>query len=319
MPSNAAGPTGLTVNPKPARLRDAAVREPARERRASEPDPTATPVDDVAADAPAEVVSIRPESDAGGVSAIRKTFAALEFIAERGGASAREVSQALGMPMPTVYRILGSLVDSDYLVHLKSDRRFELGYKLHRLGVSLHRQVGVPAQVKTEIARLHERAQTAAYFAVYRGPDVIVAFVDDCPDHRRLQPLNFGMHEASHATAYGKIMLAGMTDAQRDSYLEVHPLTPFTPTTIVDRAELDARLDEVALAGIAWEHEEFVPGMTCAAIAVRDASGMIVGSAAISAASTDVVGREAELEDALRRTASQLSRWFRTGSAALAH
>ncbi|WP_104176736.1 transposase [Cryobacterium sp. Y50] len=187
-----------------------------------------------------------------GVVTVEKTLAILEIVAERGGASAKDVSQALGYPLPTVYRLLQALVQGDYLVHLKGERRFELGYKLDRLGVSLHRQIGVPAPVRAEIVRLHEAAQTAGYFAVYRGADVVVAYVVDSPAHPRLVPLNFGFHEAAHATAFGKILLAGMSTEQVGQYLEVHGTPRLTSTTITSRDELDAELSAVVNRGIAW-------------------------------------------------------------------
>lgn len=144
------------------------------------------------------------------VQTVEKTLAILEHVAHRGGATARDVSEALGYPLPTAYRLMQALVQSDYLVHLRAEHRFELGYKLDRLGLSLHRQVGVPRPVRQEVARLHEQADAAAYFAVYRGADVVVAHVVDSPARPRLTPLSFGFHEAAHATAFGKIMLAGM-------------------------------------------------------------------------------------------------------------
>jgi DNA-binding IclR family transcriptional regulator len=250
-----------------------------------------------------------------GVMTVEKTLAILEIVAERGGASAKEVSEALGYPLPTVYRLLQALVQSDYLVHLKGQRRFELGYKLDRLGVSLHRQIGVPTPVRAEIARLHGLARTAAYFAVYRGADVVVAYVVDSPEHPRLQPLQFGFHEAAHATAFGKILLAGWTEEQIDRYLEVHAMSPLTASTMTSRDELGEHLRRVAHLGIAWEHEEFVPGETCAAVGVRNSAGMIVGAVAISAPSPEISpARELELERYLRDTSNHVSRYYRAGT-----
>jgi DNA-binding IclR family transcriptional regulator len=249
-----------------------------------------------------------------GVQTIERTLAILEIIAERGGASAREVSTALGYPLPTVYRLMQALVHSDYLVHLRSEHRFELGFKLDRLGVSLHRQVGVPTPVRAEIARLHDKASAAAYFAVYRGADVVVAYVVDSPTHPRLTPLNFGFHEAAHATAFGKIMLAGMPSEQVEQYLDVHGMPRLTTETLLDRQVLDEHLRVVAQRGVAWEREEFVPGMTCAAIGIRSGAGMVVGAVAISLPSATIrAGRERELERHLRDTANQVSKYYRSG------
>ena len=249
-----------------------------------------------------------------GVATVEKALAILEVVAERSGASAREVSDALGYPLPTVYRLMQALVQSDYLLHLKGQHRFELGYKLDRLGVSLHRQIGIPSTVRAEIARLHNLARTAAYFAVYRGSDVVVAFVVDSPVFPRLTPLNFGFHQAAHATAFGKILLSGMSSEQRDQYLEVHGMTKLTATTATERTVLDDELRQVAQSGIAWELEEFVPGQCCAAIGVRNGAGMIVGSVAISAPAAEfTVGRKREIERLLRDTSNQVSRYYRSG------
>lgn len=248
------------------------------------------------------------------VQTVGKTLAILEVVAERGGATAKDVSAALGYPMPTTYRLLQALVEHGYLVHLRSEHRFELGYAIDRLGVSLHRQVGVPRPVRTEIARLHDVADAAAYLAVYRGADVVVGHVVDCPDHPRLTPLGFGFHEAAHATAFGKIMLAGMAPERVAQYLDAHPLTPLTDATITRRDELTAHLDTVATRGVAWEQEEFVPGMTCAAVGVRDGSGAVVGAVAISAPTSSVdASRQRDLERHLRDAASHVSRYCRSG------
>ena len=36
---------------------------------------------------------------------VERSLMVLEVVAERGGASAREIADALGLPLPTVYRI----------------------------------------------------------------------------------------------------------------------------------------------------------------------------------------------------------------------
>ncbi|WP_144720593.1 IclR family transcriptional regulator [Agrococcus jejuensis] len=266
---------------------------------------------------PDDDVDQAPEARAGrepGVQTVEKTLAILEIVAERGGATAKDVSAALGFPLPTTYRLLQVLVQRDYLVHLRDEHRFELGYRLDRLSASLHRQVGVPHPVRSEVARLHDLTGAAAYFAVYRGADVIVAHVVDCPDHPRITPLRFGFHEAAHATAFGKIMLAGMAPEAVEQYIDVHPMTPLTSATMTRRDALVEHLDTVATRGVAWEQDEFVPGMTCAAVGVRDRSGAIVGAVAVSAPSRTVdARRQRDLERHLRDVANQVSRCCRSG------
>jgi DNA-binding IclR family transcriptional regulator len=244
---------------------------------------------------------------------VHRTLEILEVVAARGGASAKEIADTTGLPLPTVYRLVRELLDSDYLVHIREEKRFELGYKLHQLGVSLHQQIGVPREVRAEVTALHQQLSTAAYFAVHRGSQIALVFTADSPRCPRLQPLEFGFHEAAHATAFGKILLASMPVAQRALHLDPEPLPRFGPGTITTYQQLGEQLDRVADRGIAWEFGEFQAGATCAAAAVRGASGVLIGSVAVSGPDARFATGRHEVETALRSTASRVSRFYRSG------
>lgn len=214
---------------------------------------------------------------------IGRALALLEFVAERGNTTAKEIADALEVPLPTVYRIANALVDSDYLVHVRSEGAFEMGYKVHQLAVSLHRRMAVPSGVAREITRLHDDTGMAAYWAPLRGPELVLAHVVDSPRCPRIRAMRFGFHDVPHATAFGKILLAETDERGRDDYLARHGLRLLTPNTVTDRAQLDAELGEVGRRGVAWEHEEFVSGVACAAVPVRDARAALLGSVAVSA------------------------------------
>ncbi|WP_188779930.1 IclR family transcriptional regulator [Marmoricola endophyticus] len=252
-----------------------------------------------------------PARDASRPGSAARTLEILEAVASAGGATAREIADRTGLPVPTVYRLVRELIDGDYLVHIRERKRFELGYKLHALGVSLHEQIGVSREVRAEITGLHDELGAAAYLALHRGSQIVVVLTADSPAHPRLQPLAFGFHEAAHATALGKILLAGMDDEQRLRHLDPEPMPRFAPGTITTHAELFDQLATVADRGVAWEYGEFQAGATCAAAAVRAASGSLLGSVAISAPEERLRTGRAEVERTLRACASRVSRHFR--------
>ncbi|SDS12123.1 transcriptional regulator, IclR family [Nocardioides scoriae] len=244
---------------------------------------------------------------------VHRTLDILEVVAARGGASAKEIADATGLPLPTVYRLARELLDSDYLVHIREEKRFELGYKLHQLGVSLHQQIGVPRQVRAEVSALHEQLDLAAYFAVHRGSQITVVFTADSPTCPRLRPIDFGFHEAAHATALGKILLASMEPEQRALHLDPEPMPRFGPGTITRHEELSAQLAVVADRDLAWEHGEFQAGATCVAAAVRSGNGALLGSVAVSGTDARMAQAPEQVETALRAAASRVSRFYRAG------
>jgi DNA-binding IclR family transcriptional regulator len=259
-------------------------------------------------------IEAKPGLDTGPIS---RAFAVLEFVAERGGASARDIAEALGLPLPTVYRLAQELARNGYLVHLKKQQRFELGYRLHNLDVALHQQVAVPPTVRSVVNSLHEACGMAAYYATYRGTDVILSYVSDCAQHRRAQPLDFGFNEAAHATAFGKIMLAGMPPEDRQAYLSARGMPRLTSHTLTDAERLEVELLDVVTLGIAWESEEMLTGMACGAVAVHGSAGTIIGAVSVSSSPGDLQRRRIDTDRLLREHASQVSRYFRSGTSRL--
>lgn len=250
-----------------------------------------------------------------GMASVQKAFALLDVVAaDERGLSAKQIAAALGMPLPTVYRLLKTLVDSQHVVHLKGESRFALGYKLHALDESLRRQVGTPAAVARLILELHSRADAASYYAVHRGDHIVVAHVVDSPARRRITPMGFGFNDAAHATAFGKILLAGMDPEKRSAFLTRHGLPAMTDRTIGTVEALESELSRVRSSGIAMEREEFILGSSCLGAPVFNAAGQMVGSVAVSMDAAEFDRRAPGTAVLLRDTADKVSRSLRAMS-----
>ncbi|MCC9195283.1 IclR family transcriptional regulator [Arthrobacter sp. zg-Y820] len=247
------------------------------------------------------------------MGSLNKALHVLEAVAaDARGATAKEISTALGLPVATTYRLLAALGDAGYVVHRKSEGRYVLGYQLHRLGGALHRQMGTSRTVARLVANLHETAGAAAYYAVHWGNEVVVAHVADSPEHPRIPVPQSGFAGALHATAFGKILLAGLPEPEQRRFLRRFGMAARTPRTITDEEELIAQVRRVAREGLATEIEEYLSGTSCMAVAVCNGNGQTVGSVAVSVpASADLV-RTGGLGLLLRGTAHEISMVLRS-------
>ena len=250
-----------------------------------------------------------------GLASVRKAFALLDVVAtDSRGMTAKEIAAALQMPLPTVYRMLKTLVASGHVVHLREESRYGLGYKLHALDTSLRRQVGTPPAVARLIQELHSRADAAAYYAVHRGEDIVVAYVVDSPAHPRIIPMGFGFNKAAHATAFGKVLLSAMDAERRAIYLQRHGQPALTAATTTDPGQLEDQLEQVTRRGIAVEREEFVQGACCMAAPVLSSTGQTVGSVAVSMDPAYFSSHSAQMAVLLRDTAGRVGRALRGAS-----
>lgn len=248
----------------------------------------------------------------GTLQSVTRALRLLELVAaSREGVTAKEAATALGVALPTAYHLLTTLTETGYLVHLAADRRFGLGYQVRVLEQGLCRQLEVPAEVAGAVGRLHADADAAAYYAVYRDADVVVAHVVDSPRRPRVQVLDIGFHEATHATAFGKVLLAALEPGARRAHLTKLGMRACTRRTIVDEAALEAHLAHVRESGVALEIGEFQDGLSCLASSVRAPDGSVTGSVAISLPSPEFAARRWELERAVRHGATSVTRALR--------
>ena len=251
---------------------------------------------------------------AGTVKSVARAFRALEFVAaRRDGASAKEIAAHLDIALPSTYHLLATLVESGYLVHLANNARFGIGYQVRVLERGLTNQLEVPKAIRDAIAHLHVQADAAAYYAVYRETDVVLAHVVDSAQRPRVQALDVGFHEASHATAFGKVMLAAMDAEQRRDYLRRFSLLACTTRTITDLRTLERHLDHVRESGIALEIGEFQDGIACMAAPVRTPAGEVVATVAISIPLGLFAKRRWDLERAVRHGALVANRALSVG------
>lgn len=245
---------------------------------------------------------------------IGRAVAILEAVAAGGSSTARDVADRTGIPLPSVYRIAGELIREDYLVHLRDEKRFALGWKLHRLAVSLHEDLGIPDAARRELRALQEDIGMASYLAIHRGTDFVVVQVADAPHCPRLQPMEFGFHEHPHSTAFGKLGLSELSASELDEHVRHHPLRALTSSTITDPDALARELAEIAACGVAWEHGEFSAGVDCLAVPIRAGDGTLLGSIAVSAPSKRYAGQERHVEARVRACASRAGRAYRLGA-----
>ncbi|MDX6213736.1 MAG: hypothetical protein QOF82_2823 [Frankiales bacterium] len=254
----------------------------------------------------------RSPPSSGSVQSVTRALYLLELLAtRRDGATAKEIASHLDLALPSTYHLLTTLIDNGYVVHLTQQHRYGLGYRVRVLEEGLAHQLEAPAAVVEAIRRLHVEADAAAYYAVYRDVEVVIAHVVDSERRPRVRVLDVGFHEAAHATAFGKVMLAAMTAEQRDAYIARAGLRRCTSRTIVDQPSLETHLAHVRAAQLAVEFGEFQTGLACLAAPVRSPAGAVVGSVAVSLPCAEFASRRWAVERSLRHGAMVVTKTLR--------
>jgi IclR family acetate operon transcriptional repressor len=150
--------------------------------------------------------SARPA--AGGVQSLERAFGLLERMADAGGeVGLSELSASSGLPLPTIHRLMRTLVACGY-VRQQPNRRYALGPRLIRLGESASRLLG--AWARPHLARLVEETGETANMAL------LAAFPDE---EVRALLARTGMPAATEKTiTTPEGFLAALEDVRRLGY-----------------------------------------------------------------------------------------------------
>jgi IclR family acetate operon transcriptional repressor len=211
------------------------------------------------------------------IQSVQRALRLLEAVGEiEDRATAKELAHQTGIELSTTYHLLRTLTHEGYLQRL-DDGSYLLGHRLDIVRGSGAAARAV-ARARPALHWLRDRLNSPVYLALYHDGEIVISEVVDSRRSPRIE-LWVGIHDAAHATALGKCILAQLEPEERDGYLSSHPLHQLTRHTVVDRGTLRRSLDHGC--DVALDREEYALGVQCAAAPVR--APQLIGSVGFSA------------------------------------
>ncbi|WP_460773063.1 IclR family transcriptional regulator [Microbacterium sp. GXF7504] len=189
--------------------------------------------------------------------------------------TAAQLAERSGLPLSTVHRLIGQLVEEG-LLGRTDGFRYAIGQRLWEVGelspLALRlRETGLPHMV-----RLYEATGENVHLAVLDAPTphtATVLFAGRITGRASVPTLGrMGGRHPLHTTGVGKALLGTREDAWLDEYLQ-GPLLPETTLSITDPAALRAEIELARTRGYAVTRGE----MTLGNISVAAPLGLVAG------------------------------------------
>lgn len=241
--------------------------------------------------APGRESSAAPPRRSGTVQAVERAFQILETIADIGGeASITELSKRAGLPIPTIHRLLQTLLPLGY-VHQLPSRRYALGPLLVRLGERASGQLGGVA--RPELVALVQELGETANLAILDGDQMTYLASSPSPHAMRMFT-EVGQRVHLHSSGVGKAVAAELPEARVAQIAGRSGLPAATPRTLTSLTDLLVALRQVREVGYAVDDEELQVGVRCYAVTVPGAPLPMAVS---------VIGPVSRVDDDFRRRA----------------
>jgi IclR family transcriptional regulator, pca regulon regulatory protein len=203
------------------------------------------------------------------------------FIDDPGPHSLIELSRRVGLGMPTTLRLIRTLEEAGYVRQDLDTKRYRLSWKMLQLQDVTSSILDYADVARPHLEELAAAVGEATGMAVLDGTDVRYAIR---VSSNRIVSANIppGALFPQHATAMGKVLLAGVDPARVRELARRQPFERFTPTTVTDVDELLLELGGVAVQGYAVSHEEWEPGLRSVAAPVHSRDGRVVAAVCVT-------------------------------------
>jgi IclR family pca regulon transcriptional regulator len=211
------------------------------------------------------------------VQSLRRGLAVIRaFDADNPTLTLSDVARSTGLARAAARRFLLTLVDLGY-IRVES-RRFRLSPRVLELGRPHLSGLTLPEIALPHLQDATDDLRESTSLAVLDGSDIV--YVAHAPAKRILSiSIAIGARDPAHATALGRVLLAGQSDTWLDHYLATVELPAITPHTITNPEHLRAELTRSRDQGYALVDQELEDGLRAVAAPIHDEHGHVIAAA----------------------------------------
>lgn len=213
------------------------------------------------------------------VAALERGLALLAAVARNETRrSALDVGRDLGLPIATTHRIAATLAKHGYL-HRVRRGHYVAGPALLALADAMSRPVATAEAARPVLAKLAGRTGLTAHLGCLENN--MVTYLIKEGDRADVFTRE-GIQLEAYCSGIGKVLLAHLPEKGQSEYLASAPFIALTPRTITNPEALREAFGRIREQGYAVDDEEVVPGLTCLAVPVPDASSAVTFAISLS-------------------------------------
>ena len=191
-----------------------------------------------------------------------------------------EVVEATGLAKATTHRILGTLVDRQFIT-VDADGNYLPGPKILSLAGMALQRIDISAIARPFVDELVAKTHCTVHLGVVNGDEIIYLVRADS-DRPYVMPSRVGLAIPMHSTGIGKVVLGSWAEDELERFVARAGLPARTEHTITSLEGLRTEIADVRRLGYAVDREENVAGLGCVAAPIRDHTGTVTYGISIS-------------------------------------
>lgn len=200
---------------------------------------------------------------------------------EPQGLGVTPLSKKMGVSKSTIYRLLSSLLNKEYVRQNEETQKYHLGLRLMQLGQTVTNQIDIRQVAAPVMERLVQDTGETVHLVVQDGNEIV--YIDKIESQATIRMFsNIGKRAPMHCTGVGKAILSNLSDEEIDNIIKENGLEKFTNNTITDPQKLKEHLKEILMLGYSIDDEEHEMGIKCAASPIFNFKGEVIAGISVA-------------------------------------
>lgn len=196
----------------------------------------------------------------------------------------KDLSEKLNMEQSAVYRFLTTLEYMGYVKQSEKNGKYSLTLKLFELGNNVMLSVDLHSQSLPILQELSKNLGETIHLTVLDNGEAV--FINKLGPSPTLVTYSYiGKRSYAHCIAAGKVLLAYLSSEELEDVIRKKGLPQFTDNTITSPEKLKRHLAGIRNQGVAYDFEEYEPGVNCVAAPIKNHIGQVVAAVSVSGSS----------------------------------
>jgi len=216
------------------------------------------------------------------IKVLDKSLSVLDVLFQNNAPmSIMEISKKLEIYPSTIHRILDTLKYRGYVEQNSDNQKYLLGLKLVELGMARYHQINLVKEASPFLKELVAECNETVHLGVLDHEEVLYLAKRDSAQTIGMVS-RVGRRAPLYSTGLGKILLAYVTEKERERTIAHIKIQQFTKNTITDKKELEKELEQVRKQGFAFDKEENEKEVYCIAVPIKNYRGKVIAALSVS-------------------------------------
>lgn len=179
------------------------------------------------------------------------------------GLSLAELAQATDSPKSSLFPIIHTMLDQNFLSYEASTQRYFIGFSAYVVGGAYLSRNFIYENILSKMKDIVSQCSEICQLGILKGSKVLYLAKVDSPEPVRLIS-HVGKQLPAYCTSLGKSLLSSFSKEElRTMYPE--PFASLTPNSVKNIDDLFAQIEEIRRTSIAVEEGETHPDISCIA------------------------------------------------------